>query len=165
MTADTQPTPPPGTPPPEEFPRKGIEQRRHPRYNFVIPVVVRVLVEEDTFNPLLFVGQTCNISESGMLVRIEGLSEENYKVLIRRQRMIRVHAKISEVESDVIFFGRIVWYDFDCADRETSCSLGISFEPLQGEAHKVLHQLIERLATAQPPSQGRTAVGQGTASP
>jgi hypothetical protein len=37
-----------------------IEQRQHPRYDFSVPVFVRVLIEEETFNPLRFPGRTRN---------------------------------------------------------------------------------------------------------
>ena len=135
-------------PPPGEAPKRGIEQRRHPRFDYVAPVFIRVLVEEETFNPLRFSGQSCNISRGGILLRVQGLSEEHYKLLIHRQRMVRVHAQIAEAGGEVVFFGKIVWYDFRCTDQGTSCLLGVAFEALPEKAAEVLDGMLAQLAAA-----------------
>lgn len=132
-----------GGPPPS-----GIEKRKFPRFNYSVPVFVRVLVEEDTFNPMRFTGRSRNVSSGGMLVEVEGLSESDYSTLIRRQRMVRIHTQIPEVGSEIAFFGRIVWYDFRRMDRVASCLLGVSFEPLQEKEQAALDALLSQLESA-----------------
>ena len=132
----------------EQSQKPGAERRRFPRYEFQMPVFVRILIEEETFNPMRFPGQTRNISKGGMLVETEGLGENDYNMLIRRQRMVRVHAQIPDVEGEVAFFGKICWYDFRCTSRKTACSLGISFEPLHEREEKILSELLQRISSA-----------------
>jgi len=125
--------------------KSGAERRRFPRYDFRMPVFVRILVEEETFNPMRFPGHTRNVSLGGLLIETDGLSENDYKMLIRRQRMVRVHAQIPGVEGEVVFFGKICWYDYRCTSRKTACTVGISFEPLHEREEKILSDLLERI--------------------
>jgi len=124
----------------------GPEKRRNPRFPFLVPVFVRVLIEEETFNPLRFPGQASNISAGGMLVEIEGLSENDYRMLIRRQRMARIHVQIPEA-GDAVFFGKIVWYDYRQTSHGTVCNLGIAFDVLREKEQKLLDGLLARLET------------------
>jgi hypothetical protein len=128
--------------------REGPEKRRNPRYSYSIPVFVRVLIEEETFNPLRFPGRTTNISAGGMLVEIEGLSENDYRMLIHRQRMTRIHPQIPEGGGDAVFFGKIVWYDYRHTSRGTICNLGVAFDVLREKEQKVLDELLQRLESA-----------------
>lgn len=125
--------------------RGGKERRRHPRYDFSVPAFVRVLVEEETFNPYRFAARTCNISIGGMMLEIEGMSEDLYKTLIRRQRSARVHLNIPGVQGEVTLFGKIVWYDFRQTAKEATCRTGIAFEQLPEKEQKILNDLIARL--------------------
>jgi len=128
--------------------QEGTEKRRHPRYDFSVPVFVRVLVEEESFNPLRFSGHARNISAGGILVEVEGLGESDYRLLIRRQRMARVHTQIPEGGGDTVFFGKIVWYDYRQTSHGTVCSLGIAFDVLREKEQKLLKELLERLEAA-----------------
>jgi len=137
----------------------GPEKRRHPRYPYSVPVFVRVLVEEETFNPLRFPGRTTNISLGGMLVEIEGLSENDYHLLIRRQRMARIHTQVAEGEGELVFFGKIVWYDFRRTSQGTKCYLGVAFDVLREKEQKTLADLLARLDAASKtplPSEAKT---------
>jgi len=124
-----------------------MERRRDTRYNFSASVFVRLLIEEETFNPLRLPGQSRNIGSGGMLVEVQGLSEEQYKMLIRRQRMVRIHAELPEAEGETVFFGRVVWYDYWHTSKGTSCQLGITFETLHEKAEQVLANVLRRLET------------------
>jgi hypothetical protein len=126
-------------------PLGGIERRRYPRFNFSAPVFVRMVLEEETFNPLRFMGHSRNISASGVLVEIEDLPENLYRSLIRSQRMVRVHAHIPETEGETVFFGKIVWYDYRATAGRTSCLCGVSFETLNPKAQTALTGLLQRL--------------------
>lgn len=137
----------------------GPEKRRYPRYSYSVPVFVRVLIEEETFNPLRFPGRTSNISAGGMLVEIEGLSENDYRMLIHRQRMARIHTQIPEAGGDTVFFGKIVWYDYRDTSHGPVCNLGIAFEVLHEKEQKLLDELLQRLAEAaktSPPPETKT---------
>jgi len=128
-----------------EASNKGVAQRRHPRYEFLVPVFVRVLLEEETFSPLRLPGRSCNISSGGMMIEIEGLSQDHYKTMIRRQRMARVHARIPEGGTEVILFGRIVWYDYCASGRGTSCRIGVAFDQLGEKEQEALARTIRQL--------------------
>jgi len=126
----------------------GIERRRNPRYEFSVPVFLRVLVEEETFNPMRFPGRSCNISAGGMSIEIENLSEDRYKTLIRGQRPVRVHVQASEAGGEAVFFGRILWYDYRRNSRGTSCQIGLAFEQMPEKEREILAKILQRLETA-----------------
>ena len=125
-----------------------IERRRYPRYKYSIPVLVRVLVQEETFNPHRFAAHTRDISAGGTLLEIEALSETDYHSMIRGQRMARIHTQIPEVPGEVVFFGKIVWYDFRRTSLGNTCLCGIAFEDLSPRTQEVLADLLARLETA-----------------
>jgi hypothetical protein len=138
-------------------PSGGIEQRQHPRYDFFVPVFVRVLIGEETFNPLRFPGHSLNISAGGMMVEIESLPEAAYRKMIRQQRPVRVHMHLPEDKGETVFFGKIVWYDFRQTSAGTSCLLGMQFDALHAKEQEALGKLLEQLAA-------RSSSASGTAS-
>ncbi|MCX8035445.1 MAG: PilZ domain-containing protein [Candidatus Sumerlaeia bacterium] len=123
----------------------GAEKRRHARFDYSVPVFVRVLVEEETFNPLRFSGRSRNISRGGMLVQIPNLTESDYRRLILRQRMVRVQCQLPEIRTEAVFFGKIVWYDYRSSEAGPTCSLGIAFEQLHEKEEKMLSELLRKL--------------------
>ena len=123
----------------------GVERRRHPRFDFSGPVLVRLLVEEDTFTPWRFPGRSYNLSAGGVLVEVNGLNEEQYRQLIHRRRAVRVHVSIPEVGGEVVFFGRAVSYDFHRTGRGGSCWIGIEFDGLSENEQEALSILLRRL--------------------
>lgn len=131
------------------IPSGGGDKRRHSRVDFSTPVLVRVLIEEETFEPMRLGGRTRNVSLNGMLLQIEGLTEAEYNTLIRRQRMIRVHTKFPGNDEELVYFGKIVCYDFHRGENEqVSCLLGMGFEELPEREEKALTALLERLLAA-----------------
>ncbi len=131
----------------------GAEKRRHPRLDYSVPVFVRVLVEEETFNPLRFSGRSRNISRGGMLVQIPNLTESDYRRLIQRQRMVRVQCQLPEIRTEAVFFGKIVWYDYHTSEAGSTCSLGIAFEQLHEREERALSELLRKLEAAASPPQ------------
>jgi len=127
------------------YPRS--ERRRYRRYDFSAPVFLRVLIEEETFNPLRFPGRTINISAGGMLVEASGMAENYYRTLIRRPRMVRVHMNVPEADGEVVFFGRIVWYDYRRTSEGEVCRMGIAFDKLDEKAKAVLDRILQELAS------------------
>ena len=123
-----------------------IDQRKTSRIGFCAPVLVRVLVEEESFRPMRYGGRTRNVSETGMLVEVDAMSEDDYKVLIRRQRMVRVHAKFPGVADELKFFGKIVCYDYHRGEKKGVCQLGMGFEDLPEREKTALTGLLERIS-------------------
>jgi len=142
--------------PGEGPPRKGIERRPQPRYEFVVPVLVRVMLEEETFHSLPFPGRSRNIAAGGMLVEIEGISENDYKRMIRHNRFVRVHVPISEAGREAVFFGKMVWFDFRRTSKGILCRTDIAFEPLREKEQTMLTELLRQLEAAarNQPKQG-----------
>jgi hypothetical protein len=114
--------------------------RLHPRVDMVLPVALRILVEENTFSPFQCPGKTRNVSMGGMLVEIESLPEQLYKTLIRRQRLVRI--TLHYLTYPTVLLGRIVWYDFRKTSRGSCCLVGIKFEDLSATQTADLQKLI-----------------------
>ncbi|MBM3333381.1 PilZ domain-containing protein [Candidatus Sumerlaeota bacterium] len=125
----------------------GGDRRRYPRYEYAIPVVVRVLIEEETFNPMMFLGKTCNVSTGGMMVEVPDFPETTYRQLVRSQRPVRVHAQLPDEKDECIFFGRIVWYDYRRIGPKPSCRIGVAFEQLHEKEETAVRKLVRVLST------------------
>ena len=129
----------------DTLPPGGVERRRHPRFSFSAPVLVRLLVEEETFTPLRFPGRSYNLSLGGVRVEINGIGEDRYRVLIQRSRPVRVHFSIPEAGGEVVFFGKTVSCDYQDTSRGGTCWIGIAFDELAEHEQQALRILLQRL--------------------
>jgi hypothetical protein len=121
------------------------ERRRHPRHPLGAPVKVRILVEEETFTPLIFEGVCENISRSGALVTVHGMSGKSYRKLIRRPRFVRVMNLPPGEPKSLSLFGKLIWYDYQDDQEKSVCKLAIAFEPMEEPAGSALEQYLETL--------------------
>jgi len=123
----------------------GIERRRHPRHPLGAPVKVRILVEEETFTPLIFEGVCENISRSGALVTVSAMSGKAYRKLIRRPRFVRVMNLPPDEPKSLSLFGKLIWYDYQDDQDQSVCKLAIAFEPMEEPAALALEEYLETL--------------------
>lgn len=129
------------------------DQRRRSRVDFSVPALIRVMIEEETFRPLRLGGRTRNLSATGMLVQIDAITEADYKTLIRRQRMIRVHTKLPGNDEELVYFGKVVCYDYHRGEGDKSvCLVGIGFEELPEREQHALTVLLDNLMGGDPKS-------------
>jgi hypothetical protein len=129
-----------------EAPPAGEERRRLPRVQVGSPVTVRILVEEQTFSPFQFEGRCENLSRSGALATVQGLTKDTYRLLIQRPRFVRITTDVPGREQPLVLFGKIVWYNFREDPPTPVCELGVSFESMQEESIAALEQYIRRAA-------------------
>jgi c-di-GMP-binding flagellar brake protein YcgR len=122
----------------------GFRNRKSPRIDINLSVIVRVLIEEATFSPYHLRGTCRDISLSGALVEVEDLTHQTYATLIKRQRYIRLICGIPGREQPLMLFGRIVWYDYQAeTDNASMCKMGIAFETMKEEILSVLREYID----------------------
>lgn len=121
------------------------EVRQHPRYDFAVPAYFRVLLEEETFTPLCFPGRIINISEGGFLSELDGIDDQQYKIMARRQRFVRVHISIPEAGGETVFLGKAVWHKYHRSRRGGSCVAGVQFDELNEGTYEALMGVLHRL--------------------
>jgi len=121
------------------------ERRKHPRRAACTPATVRVLVEEETFSPLVFDGVCENASRSGALLTVPGMSGAVYGKLIHRPRYVRVSLGQSEHRQPLTVFGKLIWYDYQNDPERPVCKLAIAFEPMKEETAQALEQYLKSL--------------------
>jgi hypothetical protein len=137
----------------------GAAQRRHPRFEVALRVIVRVLVEEQTFTPFQLPGTCHDISLSGALVEVEGLTRPSYNTLIQRQRYVRLICSIPGHEQPVMLFGRIVWFDYQGESEPMACRMGIAFEAMKEETTSLLTAYLDSIRQSAPNAPSRPPLG------
>jgi hypothetical protein len=128
------------TPAPDLTERTTTERRASPRLEIVLPVAVRILVEEETFSPAHHLGCTRNMSETGVLIEIPDIREVQYRHFMRKQRMIRIH--VQGLQANRVLFGRIVWYDYRLTSRGGRLLIGVAFDKLSSEDRTAIAALL-----------------------
>jgi hypothetical protein len=121
----------------------GFRNRKNLRHEVNLPVIVRVLIEEQTFTPYHLRGACRDINMAGALVEVEDLTRETYMLLIKKQRYIRLICGIPGREYPLMLFGRVVWYDYQSDCEDALCRMGIAFEPMKEETDKILREYID----------------------
>lgn len=126
-------------------PTGGVERRRHPRYDLDIPVLVRIVIAEETFTPRRFPGRCVDISPGGARVKIRGIRKGLYKTLIHGHRTMQLHMSIPEAGGEAMFEGNIVHADYHVTRRGGECVLGAAFRDLQESQAEALEALLRSL--------------------
>jgi len=104
--------------------------RAHDRLKFETPVIVEILIPEETFRPHGLKGYTLNISVQGMQVVLEKMDSRLYSQMLARQRMARVSLNHPRKGKVIGVLGSVAWIDYRKGkNSETAgdCSLGIAF--------------------------------------
>lgn len=122
------------------------EQRRHRRCRTSLPVDVRFLAEEETFTPFQYNACVANLSVAGALVTIPDLGSEQYAVLFRRPRFLRLACYFPSNERPLLLFGRVVWHEYCPGTRPALCRTAVVFEPLDDVTLQRLAAYLEQQA-------------------
>ena len=124
----------------------GQERRRHPRRRVSLPVEVRFLAEEETFSPFQFNACVADMSVAGAMITIGDVAVEQYDVLFRRPRFLRLSCRMPPNDRSLVLFGRVVWHEY-CADANPAfCRTAVAFEPLDADDLRRLAAFLDEQA-------------------
>lgn len=118
------------------------ERRKHGRLPITLPAYVRMVAEEETFTPFQYRAQVMNISASGVLISIDEIPTEQYEILFRRPRYLRIICKFPDSDEQTLLFGRVIWHEYSAEDQSALCRAAVEFDPLSAEDKKRLEQFL-----------------------
>ena len=128
-------------------PRNQNDKRQDARYRLSVPVIAD-FIKKDSFSSLRFSGHCHNITTDGIMIQLEGLSEDQYKGLTRGPKMVRVRLNIPNISGETVFLGRIVWHRRKGVGAGASSQFGIGFTELREKEQKTLTKLLEQLRSS-----------------
>ena len=125
-------TPAPDAKKPDETgPPDPRERRSVPRLKLAMPVSVRVLIPEDTFQQRSMNGSSIDLAPGGMSVTIEEMTQDLYLRLLSDRRYIRIAFESPLDAEEVKITGKVVGIDFrkeKAAAASGPCELRVLFE-------------------------------------
>lgn len=120
-----------------------IERRRHRRYDLSVPVLVHIIIAEETFTPRRFPGRCIDISRGGACVKVHGIRKNLYQVLVRVPRMMQLSMSIPEAGGEVTFEGRLIHSEYQTSQGGRECLFGVAFRDLQESQNNALEGLLQ----------------------
>lgn len=130
---------------------EGIANRRFPRVAVQMKAQFSVLVPEETFNPINHDATVCDISERGMMIRVE-FTEDLRRQLLHKMRYCRVRLKDVPDLPDKLT-GQAVWIDPAPKGEAGMLRVGLYFSDVD---EQVIERLRAFVASAQPPENPDT---------
>jgi len=125
--------------------KAGNEPAQNPKQrwaNVELPMTVHILVEEETFSPFVFDGTCQDINRTGALILVRDLTKESYAKMIHKPRYVRATCQLPGAEQPIMFFGKLVGYDYKSDATSSICKLAVAFEPMKNEDAVVLDRYL-----------------------
>ena len=113
-------------------PRESSDRREHERLGLQIPVVVDILIPEETFRPRQLLAESNDVSASGMNLTIEDMTQDLYSKLEGQSRHVRVSFTDGYTSERIRVIGRVVGTYYrkkKPSDVSGPCDLRVVFPP------------------------------------
>lgn len=124
----------------------GADRRRHERFNVEWAIKVEIMIPEETFRPQAINGILKNFSKSGMLIYIDGIDQNLYRKMLVKQRYMKAHLQVPEMDFSLEIAGKVVWVDYHTDGiPEPFCNVGLTFEPITSPEAKQMDKLIANI--------------------
>ena len=100
--------------------------RRHP----VAPIEVelQIAMPEQTFRPMNFRGELCNVGLGGIKIVLKGVTNDLYAILVESRRYAKLSCGHPDWRDGLEAFCQVVWSDFYGIPDPNACLMGLGFQ-------------------------------------
>jgi hypothetical protein len=76
------------------------------------------------------------------MVSLPSITPEQYEVVFRRPRLMRMKCVLPPNKEPVAFFGRVIWHEIHRQGEDAICRAAVVFEPLDFHTREQLEQFL-----------------------